>query len=137
MDLDSLASARAVRQPVTTTSEAQEAFDGITYEKGAAVLATIERWVGENVFRKGVQTYLEQNKWKSVQADKLFAALDFTSGKDVTQMASAFLDKPGVPVIDAHLECAKGRWFAEVNQEPWVPLGRKLADTDDRVWTIP
>ena len=40
MDADGLAAARAVRQPVTSTSEAHEAFDEITYEKGAAVLTT-------------------------------------------------------------------------------------------------
>jgi len=41
MDVDALASARAVRQPVVTTSDADEAFDGLTYDKGAAVLGTI------------------------------------------------------------------------------------------------
>lgn len=137
MDLDALESARAIRQPVTTTGEAHEAFDGITYEKGAAVMATIERWLGEETFRRGIRNYLEENKWKSVQADKLLTALDRQSGKDVTQMASAYLDKPGVPVVDVHLECAQGRWFAELTQEPWRPLGAKVPEVDDRVWTIP
>src|SRR5262249_4140179 len=39
MDQDALPAARAVRQPVANTSEAREAFDGITYQKGAAVLS--------------------------------------------------------------------------------------------------
>jgi alanyl aminopeptidase len=137
MDLDALVSARAIRQPVTTTGEAHEAFDGITYEKGAAVMATIERWLGEETFRRGIRSYLEENKWKSVQADKLLTALDRQSGKDVTQMASAYLDQPGVPVVDVHLECAGGRWFAELTQEPWRPLGAPVPEVDDRVWTIP
>ena len=42
MGQDALDSARAVRQPVTSTSEAEEAFDGITYVKGASVLGMIE-----------------------------------------------------------------------------------------------
>jgi alanyl aminopeptidase len=75
MDLDALVSARAIRQPVTSVSEANEAFDGITYEKGAAVLATIERWLGEETFRRGIQSYLVDNQWKSVQADKLLSGL--------------------------------------------------------------
>jgi cytosol alanyl aminopeptidase len=137
MDLDSLESARAIRQPVSTTGEAHEAFDGITYEKGAAVLATIERWVGPETFRRGIQSYLVDNQWKSVQADKLLTALDRQSGKDVTQMASGYLDKPGVPLVDVHVECQSGRWHAELTQEPWRPLGAKVPETDDRVWTIP
>ena len=42
MDTDALKSARAVRQPVSSTSDADEAFDDLTYEKGAAVLRMIE-----------------------------------------------------------------------------------------------
>lgn len=138
MDDDALVTARAIRQAVTSTSEAHEAFDGITYEKGAAVLATIEKWIGEDAFRRGVRAYLDENKWKSVQADKLLGALDRASGKDVTQMASPYLDRPGVPAVDAHLECEQGgRWHAELTQEPWRPLGSKLPAEDDRVWTVP
>ncbi len=138
MDYDALATARAIRQPVTSTSEAHEAFDGITYEKGAAVLATIEKWIGEDAFRRGVRAYLEENAWKSVQADKLLGALDRASGKDVTQMASAYLDRAGVPAVDTHLECEPaGRWHAELTQEPWRPLGSQVPAEDDRVWTIP
>jgi aminopeptidase N len=137
MDEDALVSARAIRQPVTSTSEANEAFDDITYEKAGAVMRTIERWLGEATFRRGLQSYLVENQWKSVHADALLAALDRASGKDVTQMASGYLDKPGVPVVDVHLECGAGRWFAELTQEPWEPLGTKVPDNDDRVWTIP
>jgi aminopeptidase N len=140
MDLDSLASARAVRQPVVSTSEADEAFDGITYEKGAAVLSTIESWVGEGAFKAGVRAYLEANAWKSVHADALFTALDRASGKDVTRMAATYLDGAGVPEITARLQCDRGsRWHVELGQEPWRPLGSRapaLAD-QERAWTIP
>lgn len=136
MDVDGLAAARAVRQPVRTTNEAREAFDGITYEKGAAVLGTIEKWVGEETFQRGIRDYLRQNAHTSVQSDKLLSALDRASGKDVTTMAAAYLDAPGVPEVSTHLECAGGRWHVELNQEPWRPLGTKKAAAE-QVWTIP
>jgi alanyl aminopeptidase len=138
MDLDALASARAVRQPVVTTSEANEAFDGITYEKGGAVLATIERWIGEETFQRGVREYLTSNAFQSVHADRLFSSLDRASGKDVTQMASTYLDRPGVPEITAHLECDRGsRWHMELGQEPWRPLGTKAPEDPERTWFVP
>lgn len=138
MDLDALASARAVRQPVVSTGEAHEAFDGITYEKGAAVLSTIEDWVGESAFKAGVRDYLSANAFQSVHADKLFAALDRASGKDVTQMAATYLDRPGVPEVTAKMECDKGsRWHIELAQEPWRPLGSKVPEDQDRAWTVP
>ena len=138
MDQDSLASARAVRQPVVTTSDASEAFDGITYEKGAAVLGTIERWIGEETFQRGVREYLTGNALQSVHADRLFASLDRASGKDVTHMAATYLDRPGVPEVTAHLECDPGsRWHIELGQEAWRPLGTKTPEDQERSWVIP
>lgn len=138
MDLDGLFSARAVRQPVVSTSDAEEAFDGITYEKGAALVATIERWIGEDAFQRGVREYLKENSFKSVQASRLLSALDKASGKDVTQMASSYLDKPGVPEVSARLECEPGaRWHMELSSQQWRPLGSKLPEESDRAWTIP
>src|SRR4029077_5813866 len=63
MDQDGLSSARAIRQPVTSIGQAMEAFDGITYQKGAAVLRMIEHHVGEDAFRRGVHAYLTKNAW--------------------------------------------------------------------------
>ena len=138
MDLDALASARAVRQPVVSTSEAQEAFDGITYQKGAAVLTTIERWIGEDAFKRGVRSYLTNNAFQSVHAERLFAELDRASGKDVTQMAATYLDRAGVPEVTARIECDRGaRWHIELGQEAWRPLGTKAPEDQDRAWTIP
>jgi alanyl aminopeptidase len=138
MDLDSLASARSVRQPVVTTSDANDAFDGITYEKGGAVLGTIERWIGEETFQRGVREYLTSNAFQSVHADRLFSSLDRASGKDVTGMAATYLDRPGVPEVTAHLECDPGsRWHIELAQEPWRPLGTKVPEDLERTWVIP
>jgi len=73
-----------------------------------------------------------------VQADRLLAALDRSSGKDVTQMASSYLDKPGVPEVSARFECERGaRWFMELSSQPWRPLGSKLPEESDATWTIP
>src|SRR5581483_10900248 len=58
MDTDALHSARAVREPVHSTGEVLESFDGITYEKGAAVLRMVEAWLGQDTFRRGVQRYI-------------------------------------------------------------------------------
>jgi alanyl aminopeptidase len=138
MDADGLLNARAVRQPVVSTANAREAFDGITYEKGAAVLSTIEAWIGESAFQRGIRDYLRENAFTSVQADRLLSALDRASGKNVTEMASSYLDRPGVPEVTARFECEpKGRWYMELVAEPWRPLGSKLPETSDRAWTIP
>jgi alanyl aminopeptidase len=102
------------------------------------VLRTIERWVGDDLFLRGIREYLTESAWKSVQADRLFSALDRASGKNVSQMAAGFVDKPGVPVVSLQPACERGaRWNAELTQEPWRPLGSKMPEQHDRTWTIP
>ncbi len=46
MTADSLVSARAIRQPIASAHDIENAFDSITYEKGGGVLAMFERWAG-------------------------------------------------------------------------------------------
>lgn len=60
MDRDTLPSAREVHQPVHGYGELENAFDAITYQKGAAVLAMFESFVGEDVFKKGIHAYLSK-----------------------------------------------------------------------------
>ena len=43
---DSLISARKIRQPIESKDDINNAFDGITYEKGGAVIGMFENWMG-------------------------------------------------------------------------------------------
>lgn len=75
MDNDSLVSARKIRQPITGNGDIETAFDGITYQKGAAVLAMFEAFVGEDVFREGMRAYIAKHKFGSATADDLVDAI--------------------------------------------------------------
>jgi aminopeptidase N len=136
MDTDALRSARAVREPVRTSSDAMEIFDGLTYEKGAAVLRMIEAWLGPDTFRRGVQRYVRENAWKNARADDLFKALDFVSAQKVGELASGFLDKPGVPSVLLSWKCGgKEGTRVELRQSEWRPLGG--GGEQPRKWTLP
>src|SRR5690606_26300711 len=76
---DSLLSARKVRQPIRGEGDILTAFDGITYQKGAAVLAMFERWVGEERFRGGMREYLARRAFGSGSSDDLIATLSAAS----------------------------------------------------------
>ena len=129
MDQDGLASARAIRQPVTSIGQAMEAFDGITYQKGAAVLRMIEHTVGDDAFRKGVHAYLTKNAWGNATADDLLTEVG------ASDLARAYLDQPGVPVavVDT-LDCAKKSAVGHV--ERFMPLGVTFAGSTVP-WTVP
>ena len=108
MGRDALDSARAVRKPVSTNSEAEEAFDEITYDKGAAVFRMLEAWLGPEVFKSGIRAYLKAHEHGNASAADLFQALSAASGKDIAPVASTFLDQPGLPLLRAELVCAPG-----------------------------
>lgn len=108
MEIDGLDSARAVRQKVSGSADAEEAFDDITYDKGAAVLGMLEAWIGEGAFREGVRAYVKAHEQGSATAADLFAALSRASGREVGPVAASFLDQPGVPLVHAELACAPG-----------------------------
>jgi aminopeptidase N len=118
MELDALDSARAVRQPVSNTYEAEEAFDGITYVKGASVLRMLHRWLGDEPFRDGLRSYLADHAWGNASAKDLFAALGKASDRDVAAVASTFLDQPGVPLVRATVGCERGRKPAAPRSAP-------------------
>ncbi|MET0595321.1 MAG: M1 family metallopeptidase, partial [Polyangiaceae bacterium] len=136
METDGLDAARQIRQPVTTTGQASEAFDAITYQKGAAVLAMLERWVSPDKFQQGIRDYLRAHAWKNAKAEDLLSALDKASGKDVTAFASTFLDQPGIPLVSLTTTCNGGKLSGiELEQQPWRPLGSKAPT--DKVWRVP
>ena len=63
MGNDALMSARRIRQPIDTAHDIENAFDGITYTKGASIISMFESFVGEDRFREGVRSYLRQHAY--------------------------------------------------------------------------
>jgi len=65
MRSDSLLSARKIRQPIRSNDDIQTAFDGITYQKGAAVLRMFEEWLGEGNYQQAMRKYLAAHAFGS------------------------------------------------------------------------
>lgn len=138
MGLDALDTARAVRQPVTSTSEAEEAFDALTYEKAASVIEMLESWLGPDVFRDGVRAYIKAHEHGTATAADLFAALSKASGKEVWPIASTFLDQPGVPLVRAALSCEAGKPpRVTLAQSRYRARPTSEAERQEAQWKIP
>jgi len=110
MDVDTLTSARKVRQPVRSTTEALEAFDGITYQKGAALLGMVERWITPDVFQKGVASYLSDHRFGSATASDLFSALGRASGARSVPRTSAAITNSASPKSSARPRRRPSTW---------------------------
>ncbi len=109
MGLDAKSNARAIRTPIRTGGDIYNAFDGITYVKGRAVLTMLEAWLGKQTFRRGVRAYMDDNAHGVATTTHLMEALERASGKPVTETVRVFLDQPGVPLLEGALECEPGQ----------------------------
>ncbi|HVP62861.1 MAG TPA: M1 family metallopeptidase [Myxococcaceae bacterium] len=134
-ETDALVSTRVIRQPVQSYDDAKNAFDSITYEKGAAVLRMFEQWVGPETFRRGIQRYLRTHADGNATARDFLRAISEAAGREVAPAFDTFLDRPGIPRIQATVRCGAQGAVLQLSQERWLPAG----SSGDRggVWQVP
>jgi alanyl aminopeptidase len=136
MTADALATARAIRQPITSLHSIREAFDTITYSKGAAVLAMLERWAGAERFRDGIRAYIRAHAEHDATAADFLAAMRQAGMAPVADALPGFVDQAGLPQVEVELACEAGsRPSLVLRQSRYAPLG---SDADpERRWHIP
>jgi alanyl aminopeptidase len=133
---DGLLSSRKVRQEVGSNDDILNAFDGITYRKGGAVIGMFEAWVGPDAFMKGVRLYLERFSHKNATSSDFLTAVGEGAGKDLRAAFSTFLDQPGIPIVGAKLSCDASGAKLALSQERFLPVGSKGSAADGS-WQIP
>ncbi|MGB3626205.1 MAG: M1 family metallopeptidase, partial [Henriciella sp.] len=137
MSLDSLNSARAVREPILLNEDIRNAYDSITYDKGLAVIAMVDGYFGAETFRPALGRYIERF------ADDVADSRDFfdvigqeTDEPDLTRAFRSFVEQSGLPHIDAKLDCSEDQApVIDIAQSRYIPLGSPIEET--RRWTIP
>ena len=127
--VDSLKNSRPVEFEVETPEQAEEMFDVLTYEKGSTVLRMFEMFVGEEVFQKGVQQYLNKYKFENTHSSDLWESLSEASKLPLNKMLPTWIKQPGFPIIN--VSKSGGKFILE--QSKFLIDG----STDDSLWEIP
>ena len=137
MNNDSLVSARRIRQPITGNGDIMTAFDGITYQKGAAVLGMFEHYVTPAVFQKGMRAYIQDHKFGNATADDLVDAIAQAAdkGEAFKDAFKSFLNQSGVPYVQTKLEQKDGQTILQLSQSRYLPVGS--TGDSHRVWGVP
>lgn len=134
---DVLVTARQVRQPIDSPDDILTAFDGITYNKGSAVLTMFERYVGAATFQQGVRAYLAAHANGNATSKDFAAAIAKVAGNDKLEEAFAtFLEQPGAPELTATLACGNGKATLQLAQQRYLPPGA-APTTANRPWHVP
>ncbi|MBT8441859.1 MAG: ERAP1-like C-terminal domain-containing protein [Gammaproteobacteria bacterium] len=136
MSVDSRVAARQIRQPIDRNRDIISAFDAITYLKGGGVLSMFESYLGEHSFRDGLRTHMRRFPHSVADVEDFMASLAEGSGRpDVVPAFRSFLDRPGVPLVDAQLNCDGDGATLSVSQSRYLPIG----STGDsaQTWQLP
>jgi cytosol alanyl aminopeptidase len=134
--VDTLVTARSIRQPIESYDDINNAFDFITYQKGAAIIRMFETYLGKEKFQAGVHQYLLAHANGSATASDFLASISAATGTDVAPAFDTFLDQSGVPQLTVQLSCGRGKKPALLlSQERLLPVGTSA--TGDRHWQVP
>ena len=134
MAQDALPTTHPIQQVIRDESEAQTAFDRISYQKGEQVIRMIEDWIGADDFRTGMRAYMVAHQYSNATSADLWAALSQASGKDVAGLARGFTEQPGVPMVHVTRRCVKGQGTLSLSQDRFSIHDPKAAKL---VWSIP
>lgn len=137
LNVDSLASTRAIHQAVETPGQIQELFDGIAYGKTAAVLRMIEAYLGPESFRAGVNEYLKNHAYGNATAEDFWVTLARVSKKPVDQIMATFVKQPGVPLVNLKAQCTGNSTTVSMKQQRYFSDQTKLDVANDQLWQVP
>jgi aminopeptidase N len=107
---DAGAGTHPIIQTIDTADQASQAFDAITYNKGAAVITMLEAYAGPDQFRDGVRRYMKAHAFGNTVDSDLWSQVQAASGKPILEVEHDFTTQAGVPLIavDEHPAKAGG-----------------------------
>jgi alanyl aminopeptidase len=113
---------RPVRLAMHSRKDTDDVYDGIVYQKGAAVLEMLEDWLGAEPFRRSLHRYLTDHQFGSATTTDLARAIQQESGVNAGPVLFSFLDHPGAPVFHFSLVSGEGASKLEIEQgdHPWT-----------------
>jgi aminopeptidase N len=75
-------------------------FDARAYPKGAWVLHMLRKQLGEDVFWRGMRTYGNENRYKSVETSDFRKVMERVSGRSLERFFYDWTERPGHPVLN-------------------------------------
>ncbi|MEQ8557563.1 MAG: M1 family metallopeptidase [Henriciella sp.] len=138
MGEDSLINARQIRNPIESNADINDAFDGITYSKGAGVLSMFENYLGEEDFRAGIRQHMKRFEDDAANVEDFMQSVaDGSGAADVVDSFRSFIFQPGIPYLDVKTECeAEDAGLITITQNRYAPLGSDI-DADGSTWEVP
>ena len=136
LGIDALRTTRPIRMDVDTPEEINEVFDGIAYEKTAGVLRMLEAFVGPDLFRKGIASYLRRFAYSNAAGEDFWNEMTRVTGRPIDRIMAGYIQQAGAPVVEVQTRCVGTQTETALAQERFVGIPGVRAQSDEQ-WTIP
>ena len=137
MELDSLATTRAIREPIVRNEDIRNAYDSITYSKSQAIIHMVDSYFDGQRFRLALGNYISTFSDGVADSEDFYASIGKYSGEAaITQTLRQFVEQKGVPLLSIALHCPESgvnRLF--FSQARYRPLRSQIGDASK--WTVP
>jgi aminopeptidase N len=136
MSADAFGASHAMQQHVTDELQATAVFDPqITYRKGQAILRMFEAYLGADVFRSGIRSYIRAHAYSNASTADLWDALSVASGSDMRAILAGWTEQPGFPLVSVEVSCdAAGARTLRLSQQRFLLTGNAPPAAH---WSIP
>ncbi len=101
--------ANAIRQHLGNLNEAGQLYGPIIYDKAPIMMRQLEKLIGENLFRDGMQEYLKRFSFANATWPDLIEILDARSDQNLKEWSNVWVNTSGRPVIEEHRETTADR----------------------------
>ncbi len=98
-EIDATAGTTPVFQQLQNLADAKSAYGAIVYNKAPAVLRALHERLGADVFRAGLQRFLETHAFAAAQWRDLAAALEDAARTDLRRWSDRWLLAPSMPQV--------------------------------------
>ena len=138
MQLDSLASTRAIREPISDNAEIRNAYDAITYSKSLGVIHMIDRYFGSDVFRPALGRYIESFSDGVADSTDFYRVIsEETKSPALAETFRGFVEQTGVPLLEVDLSCdVRDAPSLNISQSRYKAFGSPIQDAE-KLWNIP
>lgn len=137
MELDSLASTRAIREPIDSNEHIRNAYDSITYRKSLGVIHMVDQYFGPEVFRPALGRYIGRFADGSADSPAFYEVIGLeTRTPALAETFRSFVEQKGVPVLHTELSCTEEGAQVHFRQQRYRPLGSEI-DPENTRWTVP
>lgn len=125
--IDRSAGANPIRQPLDNLQDAGSLYGSIIYHKAPIMMRQLERLMGKEELRKGLQEYLHTYANSNATWPDLIRILDARIPTDLQEWNQVWVNEPGRPVISHSLQTGNGTIKS-------LTLRQRGEDESDRVW---